>query len=195
MLTVERVQAAFEASYRARFSRLLPGAPVKIVSLRATAIGRRPHFDLTALAPDARASLDSAQRPARPVWFSGRWVETAVWSRLDLPVGAIVAGPAILEQPDATIVVEPGQSAKVDRLGDLVNLAGRRHEPRGAADRRSAKRLPASARRLCQGRSGQRRHRRAARAARPARASDARGWRLGGLDAFHARARDAAANR
>ncbi len=123
-LTAETVRAPFEASYRARFSRLLPGAPVKIVSLRATAIGRRPHFDLTALAPDARASLDSAQRPARPVWFSGRWVETAVWSRLGLPVGALVAGPAILEQPDASIVVEPGQSAKVDRLGNLVISRG-----------------------------------------------------------------------
>jgi N-methylhydantoinase A len=119
-VTAEAVRAAFEASYQARFSRLLPGLAVKIVSLRATAIGRRPPFDLSALAPGAEASLESARRKARPVWFGGAWVETAVWSRLDLPVGAIIVGPAILEQPDATIVVEPGQSAKVDALGNLL---------------------------------------------------------------------------
>ena len=119
-VTAEMVQSAFEASYKGRFSRILDGAPIKIVSLRATAIGRRPHFDLSALAPAADASLDKARRKSRAVWFGGAWVETAIWSRLDLPVGAVIAGPAILEQPDATIVVERGQSATVDRLGNLL---------------------------------------------------------------------------
>jgi N-methylhydantoinase A len=119
-VTAEMVRAAFEASYKARFSRILDGAPIKIVSLRATAIGRRPHFDLGALAPGADSSLDKARRESRTVWFGGAWVETAIWSRLDLPVGAVVAGPAILEQPDATTVVEHGQSARVDRLGNLL---------------------------------------------------------------------------
>ena len=40
-------------------------------------------------------------------------------SRLELPVGARIAGPAILEQPDATIFVDPGMSAEVDRLGNI----------------------------------------------------------------------------
>jgi N-methylhydantoinase A len=119
-VTAEMVRAAFEAGYKTRFSRILDGAPIKIVSLRATAIGRRPHFDLGALAPGADTSLDKARLKSRAVWFGGVWVETPIWSRLDLPVGAVVAGPAILEQPDATIVVEPGQSATVDRLGNLL---------------------------------------------------------------------------
>jgi N-methylhydantoinase A len=37
-----------------------------------------------------------------------------------LPVGAEILGPAILEQPDATIVVDPGLSAVVDGLGNVV---------------------------------------------------------------------------
>jgi N-methylhydantoinase A len=114
------ILAAFETAYEARFGRKLPGAPIKIVSLRATAIGRRPHFDLSSLAPEAGASLEAARRGAREVWFGGAPVETAVWSRLDLPVGAVVAGPAILEQPDATIVIDPGLAARVDRLGNVV---------------------------------------------------------------------------
>ncbi|WP_431284760.1 hydantoinase/oxoprolinase family protein [Humitalea sp. 24SJ18S-53] len=118
-VTEAQVRAAFETAYGRVFSRLLPGIPVRIVTLRTAAIGRRPPFDLTALAP-AGGSLDAAARGTRPAWFGGRWQETAIWSRLDLPVGAVVQGPAILEQPDATVVVNPGLAARVDGLGNII---------------------------------------------------------------------------
>jgi N-methylhydantoinase A len=54
------------------------------------------------------------------VWFAGGWRETSVWSRLALPAGAVIEGPAILEQPDATTVIEPGHVARVDRLGNVI---------------------------------------------------------------------------
>jgi N-methylhydantoinase A len=41
-------------------------------------------------------------------------------------VGAVVTGPAIIEQLDATTVVPPGRRATVDRVGNLVIRAGRR---------------------------------------------------------------------
>ncbi|MFQ3623049.1 MAG: hydantoinase/oxoprolinase family protein [Acetobacteraceae bacterium] len=114
------VRAAFEACYRAAFSRLLPGIPVRIANLRTIAIGRRPDFDLAALAPAAGRTVAAAAQGSRPVWFDGGWRETALFARLDLPVGAEIAGPAILEQPDATIVLDPGLVARVDRFGNLV---------------------------------------------------------------------------
>jgi N-methylhydantoinase A len=115
-----KVRAAFEQAYQASFSRLLPGVPARIVSLRTAAIGRRPRFDLRALAPEAGSSLEAARQGSRPVWFGGRWHETAIYARLDLPVGAVVPGPAILEQPDATTVVDPGLVARVDALGNVI---------------------------------------------------------------------------
>jgi N-methylhydantoinase A len=54
------------------------------------------------------------------VWFDGGWVDTAIWARVDLPAMARIEGPAILEQPDATIVLEPGLVGRIDRLGNLV---------------------------------------------------------------------------
>ncbi len=114
------IRAAFEQSYRRAFSRLLGDLPIRILSLRTAAIGRRPQFDLTALAPDKSASVEKARRGSRQVWFGGKWHETGLWSRLDLPVGATVNGPAILEQGDATTVVEPGQKAMVDKLGNVI---------------------------------------------------------------------------
>jgi N-methylhydantoinase A len=119
-ITESMVRAAFEAAYLASFSRLLREIPVRIVTLRVAAIGRRPAFDFAALAPDPSASLDKAGIGSRPVWFDGGWRDTAVWSRLDLPAGAAISGPAILEQPDATTVIEPGFVGRIDAVGNLV---------------------------------------------------------------------------
>jgi N-methylhydantoinase A len=119
-LSVEIVRAAFEASYRRQFSRLLPDIPVRIVSLRTAAIGRRPLFDLAALKPAPWLVLEAARLGARAVWFSGGWLMSTIWSRLDLPCGAVIEGPAVLEQGDATTLVDPGLVARVDDLGNLV---------------------------------------------------------------------------
>ena len=114
------VRTAFEAAYRQSFSRLLPGIPVRIVNLRTAAIGRRPHFDLAALAPGPEASLTAAHRGTRPVYFDGAWHDSAIYDRLLLPVGAAIPGPAVLEQPDATTVIDPGLIGRVDPLGNLI---------------------------------------------------------------------------
>jgi N-methylhydantoinase A len=119
-VTRDVVRHAFEAAYQRAFSRLLPGLPVRIVSLRTAAIGRRPAFDLAALAPGADTSLAMAAHGARQVWFDGAWHDAGIYARLDLPVGAEIPGPAILEQPDATVVVDPGLMARVDRFGNLI---------------------------------------------------------------------------
>lgn len=119
-IDVSEVRAAFEASYSAAFSRLLPGIPVHIANLRTIALGRRPDVDLATLAPAADSNAAAALQGFRPVWFDSQWHDTAVYARLNLPVGAQIAGPAILEQPDATVVLDPGLVARVDRLGNLV---------------------------------------------------------------------------
>jgi N-methylhydantoinase A len=119
-ITEAIVRVAFDQAYQAAFGRLLPGIPVRIVSLRTAAIGRRPAFDVTAFAPGPDASMDRAAKGARPVWFAGAWHETRVWSRLDLPVGATIEAPAVLEQPDATIFIDPGLRGSVDRLGNVI---------------------------------------------------------------------------
>jgi N-methylhydantoinase A len=114
------VRAAFEAAYARAFSRLLPGIPVRIVNLRTAAVGRRPVFDMAALAPETSANVGKAFLGRRPVWFAGTWQEAGIWDRLVLPVGALVKGPAILEQGDATTVLDPGLKATVDLFGNLI---------------------------------------------------------------------------
>ena len=118
-VTIDGIRVAFEASYQASFSRLLPGIPARIVNLRTTAIGLRPRFDLAALGP-REGSLEAAGRGSRRVWFDGRWHPTRIWDRLSLPAAASLAGPAVIEQSDATTVLDPGLVADVDSFGNLL---------------------------------------------------------------------------
>ena len=115
----ESVKTAFEAAYKASFSRLLP-SPVKLVNLRTAAVGHRPDFDFSVLAPPTTASLESAKRKSRKIWFNDKEHDAAIWSRAALPVGSKIAGPAVLEQPDATVFLEPGFVATVDTWGNVI---------------------------------------------------------------------------
>ena len=118
-LEANAILSAFEAACRGAYGRVLPGVPVRILNLRSAVTGLRPKLDLEALAPGPEASLERAHRGTRLVRF-GLWQETALYDRLLLPVGATIEGPAILDQPDATIVVEPGSWARVDGVGNLL---------------------------------------------------------------------------
>ena len=125
--TREAIARAFDATYRAAYGRLLPSGTRRIVNLRTAVIGRRPKFDLSMLAP-VGGKVEAAR--ARPVHFGDAWHETAVYDRLALPVGARIEGPAILEQPDTTILIEPSLAGEVDRFGNVIVTRKDGHGPR-----------------------------------------------------------------
>ena len=58
------------------------------------------------------------------VWLAGGWHEVPIYRRGQLPPGATLAGPAIVEQLDTTIVVEPGDRVTVDALSNLIIEVG-----------------------------------------------------------------------
>jgi N-methylhydantoinase A len=114
------IRAAFEARYRAAYGRLLEGIAMRVLNLRVAVIGRRPKLDLAGLAPKPGGSVAAAQRGSRRIFIDGGYREAPVYARLALPAGAVVAGPAILEQPDTTIFIDPGLVGSVDRFGNVV---------------------------------------------------------------------------
>ena len=115
--TREDIGAAFDAAYLRAYGRLLPGGVTRILNLRTAVIGRRPKLDLTTLAPQGPGRTDA--RAHRRVYL-GDWVQAAVYDRLALPVGHVINGPAILEQPDTTILIEPGLTGRVDACGNII---------------------------------------------------------------------------
>jgi N-methylhydantoinase A len=88
----------------------------QLVSLRAAVVGRRRPVPLQGL-----LAIDGAPTPAgrRRAWFEDGWHDTPVYRREQLGVGAQLEGPAIVEQMDSTTVIEPGDRARVDALGNL----------------------------------------------------------------------------
>lgn len=119
-ITREAISAAFEARYREVYGRPLKGIAMRVLNLRVAAIGRRSKFDLRLLAPDPDGTFEAARIGSRDVWIDGGWHQAGIYARLDLPVGSAVPGPAILEQPDATIFIEPDLVGIVDEFGNLV---------------------------------------------------------------------------
>jgi N-methylhydantoinase A len=114
----ESIQAAFEKAYAASFGRILTGMVIRVMNLRYARIGVRPKFDLAILAPKGLGS--TASLGIQRVYHAGQWWDAHRYARLDLPVAAQVAGPAILEQADTTVWLEPGFGARVDTLGNLL---------------------------------------------------------------------------
>ncbi len=119
--TVDRksLQQAFEARYREVYGRLLDGIAIRVLNLQVALIGRRPKLDLARLAP-VGGSMASAKQGERPVYVDGRWHTAAVYDRRALPVDAVIAGPTILEQEDATVFIEPDLQGRVDRFGNVI---------------------------------------------------------------------------
>jgi len=117
-LTAASIRAAFEAGYTAAFGRVLDGIPIRVMNLRYARIGVRPKFDLKVLAPEGQGS--AAPLGTQRLFHHGQWHEAVRYARLELPVAARIEGPAILEQADTTVWLEPGFHAEVDAHGNLL---------------------------------------------------------------------------
>ena len=123
-VSTDMIRTAFDTAYRKTYGRLLEGIGVRLLSLRTAVIGIRPKFDLAILGPAPDATLEAALTGSRRVWWEAGWHETAVYDRIALPVDATIPGPAILEQDDATIFIDPGLTAAIDRLGNVIVRPG-----------------------------------------------------------------------
>ena len=121
------LQKLFEAAYFARFQVELPEIKAQVVNLNTSVVGKRRPIPLDTLLDTRlrRATVAEARIGSRPLYAASRWFEASVFSREALPAGAEVSGPAVIEQVDATTVIEPGAVARVDALGNLRIEVGR----------------------------------------------------------------------
>jgi len=120
-VTPDALHRLFEAAYWQRFGVELKEIRPVLVGLHTAVIGKRRPVSLAALAAgEPQPTLAEAQVETREVWFDGKRVPTPVYRRERMPRGAAFAGPAIVEQLDATSVIEPGNRVSVDPLGNLL---------------------------------------------------------------------------
>jgi N-methylhydantoinase A len=114
---VPAIVIAFHAVHERVYGYARTQQPVEFVNFRAVHTYPLPPPAITPAAR-ARDTLSEARLGERRAYF-GEFVPTTIYERARLPLGARLAGPAIVEQTDTTTVIPPGVTALVDEVGTL----------------------------------------------------------------------------
>src|SRR5215469_6368007 len=115
----------FNRLHKEEYGHFFPGNPIELVNIRVVATGHLPK--MPEVPPPAGGGVEEARIDVSPVYFEAgglRSFETPFYERPQLPVGAVLDGPAVLLQADSTAVVPPGASAEVLATGDLLIRVG-----------------------------------------------------------------------
>jgi N-methylhydantoinase A len=110
-----RLAEAFHARHEAQFTYALRGEEVVLVTARVAAVGRLPARAAPRLRPREPAS-PMAVRRAR---VAGGMHDLPVWSFAELSPDQRVTGPAIVESDTTTVLLLPGDVARLDARGWL----------------------------------------------------------------------------
>jgi N-methylhydantoinase A len=116
--TVE-IRAAFEAAYIKIYGQNLHGGAVEVVSWRVQSLGPTPELKLPKANPTSKAK--DGIKNHRDIFIPGAdgFVSTPVYDRYALVPGQKVAGPAIFEERESTVVINGAAEIAVD---DRCNL-------------------------------------------------------------------------
>ena len=108
----------FERAYEERYHTVLEGYRPMAVSWRLRATGPQPTLELQAGGAVAGPVVPKGTRRA---YFpeAGGFVQTKVYAREALPLGAVLDGPVIVEEGESTTVIAPGDRLEVDAVGNL----------------------------------------------------------------------------
>ncbi|HIY64955.1 MAG TPA: hydantoinase/oxoprolinase family protein [Candidatus Agrococcus pullicola] len=116
---LERAVDAFHEKHLFEFGHSDPEERVELVSVGVEALGQLSRVAMAAAADETPHAPDPDS--TRPVYFRELgWHETGVYEREHLRAGAAFAGPAIIEEREATTVVTPDAEARVDAKGNII---------------------------------------------------------------------------
>ncbi|PYI56362.1 hydantoinase/oxoprolinase family protein [Paenibacillus flagellatus] len=126
-LTVEglpAIVARFHEQHEKNYGYSNRNGVVEFVNYRVTALGELPKAALRAEEESAGAGRTVKPTSTRDVYFAETdrpgYYSTGIYSRTDLLPGDRLAGPAIIEQMDSTILLLPGQTLRVDAYRNLL---------------------------------------------------------------------------
>jgi N-methylhydantoinase A len=112
----ETLAMRFHEAHRVRNGFARPEDPIEVVTVRAEATGRPAlRWDEVPVSPPSGNPI----RPDRPVLTTEGPITAAGWWRPALVPGDEVVGPAVIEEPEATTYLGPGERAVVDESGAL----------------------------------------------------------------------------
>ncbi len=119
--TLDRLAEGFVEAHQRMYGFVAEEEPMQLVTFRVEATGlvRKAEFHPR---PERGADASAAISGSRNVWLpeAGGWVPCPVYDRDKLDAGHRIAGPAIIEQMDATTVILPGMTARVEPFLNLI---------------------------------------------------------------------------
>ncbi len=111
----------FERLHHDRYGYAISGEEIELVAFHVTVTGRRESPRLVAQLGTGTV----AEPPSRLVHFRGLGeLPTAIYRRYDLPAGAVIGGPCLIEEQGSTTLVEPGMSVEMLPDGQLLIETG-----------------------------------------------------------------------
>ncbi|HZS34269.1 MAG TPA: hydantoinase/oxoprolinase family protein [Methylomirabilota bacterium] len=119
-LDVGALVARFHAAHRRSHGHADEREPVELVNFRVTAIGEVPKAPLARWTGGPGGEAPAPKGERRAYFGDAGWLACPVFERHALAVGARVTGPALVEEPGATLVLYPGHRGVVDALGNLL---------------------------------------------------------------------------
>lgn len=119
-LNVKKTIQDFHEMHEQLYSFKRPEAPVEVLNVRADIVGVRETVKYKSL-PFSGEDPSPAHKDTRRVYFEGTdYVNTEIYDGTRMMPGNLLTGPAIIEEPDSTIVIYPGQEAMLDHYQTYV---------------------------------------------------------------------------
>jgi N-methylhydantoinase A/oxoprolinase/acetone carboxylase beta subunit len=119
--SVSLLRESFGEAYRRLYSRYDPQSVIEVINWKVTAFGPTRPVELRSPAA-ANGTRRSAHKGTRPAYFADArgFTPTPVYDRYLLEPGSTVEGPAIIEEREATAVMQPGMTGRVDEYRNLI---------------------------------------------------------------------------
>jgi N-methylhydantoinase A len=116
------LRALFDAAHDRRYGQAAPDERIEIVNVRLVVTAARPDTLAERWLAEPWAAEPPVADAERDVIFTdaARPLRTRIVWRPSLPAGARIEGPAVIEEPNATTLIHPGDVAAVSAAGHLV---------------------------------------------------------------------------
>ncbi|MGX5800985.1 hydantoinase B/oxoprolinase family protein [Bradyrhizobium sp. Arg314] len=118
--SIFRARSDFEAAHKAQFGFVYDDKPIVVETVAVEGMEAARQDRAEAYAPAGPARTEAKSLENRGFYTEGRWHEAGVYRREDLRPSHTVAGPALIIEPNQTIVVEPGWRAEITNLNHVV---------------------------------------------------------------------------
>ncbi|MBW1695351.1 MAG: hydantoinase/oxoprolinase family protein [Deltaproteobacteria bacterium] len=119
--SIESLRQSFNKQYQRIYNRLNEGMEIEFIDWRVLASGPKPVLNLGGNLSYG-SQENAAHKGYRDIFFpeTGGYTRASVYDRYGLEVGAVITGPAVVEEKESTLVIGPHGRAEVDAWGNII---------------------------------------------------------------------------